>query len=198
MTHLEKLLAYCALAPKIEPHWKRQKMLEEKHPFLIGAAPLHALLFPFLIVCGGSFFGDFSSEQMWLMWLAGGVIFGAALFGWDASKRRQTRKKLGYSFGVIEGATNEKQTHAILEKLLRLPAPQTQELKSQLCSLADKNLLPECWWKDVEKEIDAWVASYEHDVLKVKLLESENLETIAVEVEPATHLAEPSHQHVVL
>jgi len=184
MTYLEKILSYCALANNIEQSWKRQKILAEKYPLLIEAAPIYIALFPSLILAGLSILGEFSFPQLLLMWPMGMCVFGAALFGWDAFKRHETRKKLGYSLGAIEAAPNEKQIHVILEKMLRLPStPQTQELKNQLWTLADKNLLPQCWWMDVEKELDAWIASNERNVLKTKLLNPENLETVNVKQE---------------
>lgn len=173
MTHFEKILSYCALAPNIETHWAGRKEFKEKHPIIVGMSPIQPFFCSFLIVSGLSIFKELNFMQMWSMWLGGMVIFSTALFGWDAYKRRQTRKKLGYSFGIIEDSADEKKTHTILEKLLRLPTtPQTQDLKSQLWALADKNLLPNRWWLDVEKEIDAWIASHERDALKTKLLET--------------------------
>jgi len=184
MTHLEKILSYCKLAPNIEPSWKRQKSFEKKYAILMDYAPIHLLFIPFLIVFGVSFLGNLGLHQMVLMWIAGVCVSTAALFGWEVFKRRQTRRKLGYSFGIMEDAPNEKQTHAILEKLLRLPTnPQTQDLKSQLWALADKNLLPNRWWTDVEKEIDEWIVSHERDALKSKLLDTENLEAVNVKQE---------------
>lgn len=198
MTHLEKLLAYCKLAPNIEKYCERQKKFEEKHPIVAQVGPFVPLIGGLLTTAVISWFGFIVFPA--LIWLIVGsmVLNTVVLVMWNALKKRATRKKLGYSFGLDDLPSN-RQTHAILEKLLRLPAtPQTQELKSQLWALADKNLLPQCWWNDVEKEIDAWVVSHERDVFKAKLLEPENLETIAVEVEPTTPLAEPSHQRVVL
>ena len=202
MTHLEKILSYCALAPNIETHWARRKEFTEKHPIIVGTQPFQPFFCSFLIVSGLSIFKELNFMQMWSMWLGGMVVFSAALFGWDAYKRRQTRKKLGYSFGVIEDSADEKKTHAILEKLLRLPTtPQTQELKSQLWALADKNLLPRRWWLDVEKEIDAWIASHERDALKTKLLEThpENIVVSQEGVEtPTSTMTSVSPQRVVV
>lgn len=198
MTHLEKLFAHCKLAPNIEKYCERQKKFEEKHPIVVQVGPFVPLIGGLLTTAGISWFGFIVFPA--LIWLIVGsmVLNTVVLVMWNALKKRATRKKLGYSFG-LDDFPSKRQTHAILEKLLRLPAtPQTQELKSQLWALADKNLLLQCWWNDVEKEIDALIASHERDVFKAKLLEPEKLETIAVEVEPTHPLAEPSHQRVVL
>lgn len=200
MPHLEKLLEYCALAPNIEKYCEREIKFEEKHPIVAEVVlPLVPVIGGLVIAVGVLFwFGSIEFHTLCGLLMGSLLLNLGGLLTWSALKKRTTRKKLGYSFG-FEAYPRKGQTHAILEKLLRLPStPQTQDLKKQLWSLADKNVLPWCWWNDVEKEINAWMASYERDALKAKLLEPTVLETIAVEVEPATHLAEPSHQHVVL
>ena len=185
MTHLEKILSYCALASNIEPHWMRQKSFEKKYAIVMDYVPIHLLFTPLLIACGVSFLGNLGLHYMALMWIAGVCVSTAGVLGWEVFKRCETRKKLGYSFGIIEDTPNEKQANAILGKLLRLPTnPQTQDLKKQLCALAEKNALPNRWWTDVEKEIDAWIVSHERDVIKSKLLG--NLEAVNVKQEDET------------
>lgn len=178
--HLEKLLEYCALAPNIEKYCEREK---KKHP-IIGAVPLVLVYGPLFIsvlaILGSLRFPAFFWSFVGLSFLS---LTGFPL--WNRWKMLDTRKKLGYSFG-LEDYPSQERKYAILEKLLCLPAtPQTQELKSQLWEWASKNFLPMSWWNDVEKEIDAWVASHERDVLKAKLLEPDVLETISVVVKPA-------------
>lgn len=202
MTHLEKILSYCALAPNIEKYCERQKMFEKKHPIIAQAGPSLPLVGGMLTIAVLFNFGylEFPALMVSMMGLMG-VIVGSML-AWNALKKRTTRKKLGYSFGIfLDQNTSPEKTHAILEKLLRLPAtPQTQELKSQLWALADKNLLPQCWWDDVENEIDAWVVSFERDILKAKLLDTTNtVETInSVDVGVETQTRPESSTHRVV
>lgn len=198
MPHLEKLLEYCALAPNIEKYCEREIKFEEKHPIVAQLVPFVPLIGGVLIVVVFSYFGHLKFPAVIGLLMGSLLLTLGGFVMWNALKKRTTRKKLGYSFG-LEEYPRKGQTHAILEKLLRLPAtPQTQELKKKLWSLADKNLLPWCWWRDVEKEINAWVASHERDVLKAKLLEPTVLETIAVDVEPTIPISEHAHQRVVL
>lgn len=199
--HLEKLLEYCALAPNIEKYCERQRKFEEKHPIIAQTGSSLPLLGGMLTIAVLSYFGylEFPVLMASLIGLMG-VNVGAMLV-WNALEKRKTHKKLGYSFGIfLDENTSPEQTQTILKKLLRLPAtPQTQELKTQLWELASKNLLPMSWWNDVEREIDAWVASHERDVLKAKLLEPDVLETIStVGVEPSVLTQKPSTHRVEL
>lgn len=195
MTHLEKILAYCALAPNIEKYCARKKTFKEKHPTVAEAAPVFPMLALSAITVSLLVWGDWNPLVLlgWLMIGLVGQLGGLCV--WNALTRRTTRKKVGYSWGIWERSeTSEEETQQILEKLLRLPAtPQTQELKNQLWELASRNLLPLQWWKDVEKEIDAWVASHEREVLRAKLLETGSVETMtAAEVETETETETPS------
>lgn len=200
MTHLEKILSYCKLAPNIEKYCERQKMFEKNHPIITQIGSSLPLLGGMLTIAVLFNFGylEFPALMGSMIGLMGVNVVG--MLAWNALEKRTTRKKLGYSFGIfLDQNTSPEQTQALLEKLLRLPAtPQTQELKNQLWALADKNLLPQCWWDDVEEEMDAWVASHERNVLKAKLLEPENLPTVNVKQDDTDPTTTASPQRIVV
>lgn len=203
MTHLEKILSYCALAPNVEKYCEPKKVFQKTHPIVAEAGPFIPLLGGMLTMAALFKLGyvEFPAAMGSLIGLIGVNVVGILV--WNALKKRTTQKKLGYSFGAfVDHDMSVEQTHAILEKLLRLPTtPQTQELKSQLWALADKNLLPQCWWDDVENEIDAWIGDFERDTLKSKLLDTAHtvgtVNTVEAGVETQT-IPEPSTHRFVL
>ena len=75
MTHFEKILSYCALAPNIETHWAGRKEFKEKHPIIVGMSPIQPFFCSFLIVSGLSIFKELNFMQMWSMWLGGHGYF---------------------------------------------------------------------------------------------------------------------------